>query len=136
MAKQPAKNLNFSYNSVALEDDMDSATLKIDAERPVITSFADAGPRRSTGNYDWSIDIGGTADFAASQSDATLFAGLTATGAAVAYDPTGAAAGTDDPNYDGTSAVVASYSISSAVGGATKFSASILGNSALARTVA
>lgn len=136
MAKQAAKNINVSINSVALEDDFDSASLSVEQETPVVTSFADAGPRRLTGNYDYTLEVAGKGDFAASQSDATLFALVGSAGVATAFDPTGATAGPNDPNYDSTSMVLSSYKISGAVGGAVEIAATLLGNAALSRAVA
>ncbi len=113
MSKQAARNINIAVNSVALEDDINDASLEISQETPVVTSFADAGPRRLAANYDYSANLGGVADFASGQSDATLFAMLGSAGV-----------------------VLESYSISGAVGGAVEFSASLQGNSAIARAVA
>lgn len=135
MAKVSAVSPNISINSVALEDDINNFSLNITQEIPVVTSFADAGPRRVTGNYDYGLDISGVADFAASQSDATLHGLIGSSGAAMAVDPTGASAGSNDPNYDSTSVVLESYSISGATGGAVEFSASLQGNAALSRAV-
>lgn len=135
MAKQPAANADISINSVALEDDIDSFTLNVSQETPVVTALGDTGPRRVTGNYDYNLDISGGADFAASQSDATLFGLIGSSGVAMAVDPTGEEAGADDPNYDATSIVLSSYQISGSVGGRVDFSASLQGNSALSRNV-
>lgn len=136
MAKQPAKNANISINSVALEDDIDNFELSVTQETPVVTALADAGPRRVVGNYDYNVRVRGGADFAASQSDATLFGLIGSSGVAVAVDPTGESAGTNDPNYDASSAVMTSYKISGAVGGRVDFEAELMGNSALQRNVA
>lgn len=136
MAKQPSKNLNLTVNAVALEDDMDKGDLSITQEAGVVTSFADAGPRVVTGNYDYKLSIGGAADFASAQSDATLFALVGSTGVAFGYDPTGASAGANDPNYDATGAVLTSYTISAALGQGIKYTAELTGGSALTRTVA
>lgn len=135
MAKQAAKNLNYTLNSVAIEDDMSSATLNVEQETPEVTSFADAGPRRVAGNYGWGVEIGGFPDFASGQSDATIFGLVGSTGVTSGFDPTGASAGANDPNYDGT-VLLGSYSITAAVGGAVEFSASLVGGSALTRAVA
>lgn len=136
MAKQPAKNINIAIGAVVIEDDVSSSRLGITQEVPEVTSYADAGPRRVVGNYDWSLGLEGFPDFASGQSDATLFALVgDADGAASAYDPTGAAAGANDPNYDGT-IVLESYEIAGAVGGPVTFSASLPGTSALTRAVA
>lgn len=136
MAKQPAKNANISVASVALEDDIDSFNLEVTQEVPKVDALGTAGPRRVVGNYDFGLQASGNADFASGQSDATLF-GLVgdADGGAVAVDPTGATAGTDDPNYDSTM-VLESYSIAGQVGGAVTFQAQLRGTSALTRAVA
>lgn len=136
MAKQPGKNLNLAVNAVAIEDDLNSANLDVKQEVPVVTSFADAGPRRVVGNYDFAVGMEGAPDFAAGQSDATLFGLVGSSGVAVGFDPTGAAAGADDPNYDATSMVLEAYSIKAAVGAAVTMSATLQGNSALIRAVA
>ena len=135
MAKVAAKAANILI-SVALEDDIDSFSLNITQETPVVTSFADAGPRRVVGNYDYGLDVSGTPDFTAAQSDATLFGLIGSSGVAMGVDPTGVAVDANNPHYDAASVVLSSYSINAAVGGACKFSASLQGNSALARTVA
>jgi hypothetical protein len=136
MAKVPAKDVNISINSVALEDDIDNFVLGIDQELPPVTALADAGPRVVTGNYDYGLDIDGAADFASGQSDGTLFALIGSAGVAMAVDPTGDAAGANDPNYDATLVCLASYKLSGAVGQRVSFAAGLKGNSALARTVA
>ncbi len=137
MAKVASKSLNFTFNAVALEDDMSSSSLRVTQETPDVTSFADAGPRIVVGNYDYSVDLAGAADFAAGQSDATLATNvLGGASAAFGWDPTGAVAGASDPHYDSTAASVNSYTLTANIGGAITYSASIKGGSALARTVA
>lgn len=135
MARIAARNLNVTLNSVAIEDELNSATQNITQELPVVTAFADAGPRVVAGNYDFTYALGGSADFAASQGDATLFAMLGSAGVSLGFDPTGQAAGSNDPNYDST-VCLASLSISFATGGAATYTANLQGNSALSRTVA
>ena len=135
MARQAARALNVTLNSVSIEDELNSATQNLEQELPVVTAFADAGPRVVAGNYDFSYDLGGSADFAASQGDATLFAMLASAGVTLGFDPTGATAAAGDPNYDST-VCLASYSISFATGGAAEYSATLQGNSALTRAVA
>ncbi|MDO8704081.1 MAG: hypothetical protein Q7J84_03965 [Sulfuricaulis sp.] len=102
----------------------------------MVTSLADAGPRRVVGNYDFSLGAEGVADFASGQSDATLFGLIGSAGVAMALDPTGTSAGPNDPNYDATSIVLESYSVKGGVGAGVTFSAALQGNSALSRAVA
>ena len=136
MAKQAAWRANLSVNSVALEDELTSIDLKVEQETIVVTGFSNTGPERVVGNYDYSHSLAGNFDGAASQGDATLFALIGSSGVAVNFDPTGASAGANDPNYDATSAVLKSYSIKAAVGAAVTYAAELEGNSALARSTA
>ena len=135
MGKQPAKNANITIG-VALEDDIDSFTLNVTQETPVVTCLSDAGPRRVAGNYDWGLDVSGGADMAAAQSDPILFGMLGSAGRTIAVEPTGAGVDANNPHYDSASGgMLGSYSISSAVGGRVDFSASIVGTVALSRDV-
>lgn len=136
MAKKAARDANITVNSVSIEDDVNSFSLDVKQEVIDVTAFADAGPRRLTGNYDYGLSVEGAADFAASQSDATLYGMVGSSGVAVAVDPTGASADANNPNYDSTSMVLESYSLKGAVGAAVTFSAQLQGNSALDRAVA
>lgn len=135
MAKMPAKNINVTLNAVAVEAYADNVSLDVTQELPKVTSFADAGPRVATGNYDWKSGLSGAADFAAGTQDATIFGLLGSAGVAIGLDPTGATAGASDPNYDGT-VCLASYGWSGSVGGAVTWKAELQGNSALTRAVA
>lgn len=135
MAKTAAKNTDITVNSVALEDDVTGYSLDVTQELPVVTSLADAGPRRLAGNYDWSLNLDGNNDFAASQSDATLFGLIGSAGVTLDLEPTGNNSGTDDPNYGGT-VLLASYSVAGQVGGAVTFRSQLMGGSALSRTTA
>lgn len=133
MAKIAAKVANLSVNSVAIEDELNSIELKVEQETVSVNGFSSTGPERVVGNYDYSLSVGGSFDGASGQGDATLFGLVGSTGVAVAFDPTGNSAGTNDPNYDATSMVLKSYSISAGVGQAVTYSAELEGNSALAR---
>lgn len=136
MSKQPSKNLNLTVNSVALEDDLTSASLDVRQELSDVSALSDTGPRRVVGNYDYGMGLEGVADFAASQSDATIYAMVGSSGVATTFDPTGQGAGASDPNYDSTSMVLETYSIKTAVGAGVTFSAQLQGNAALSRAVA
>ena len=135
-AKKAAKDVNVSVNAVALEDDMKTMSLDLKQETPEVTAFSDAGPRRVVGNYDHSLKLDGAADFASGQSDGTLFALLANAGVVTAVQPTGAAAGVNDPNYNCTSMVLSSYSLKASIGGGVEYSAELQGNAALTRAVA
>lgn len=135
MSKIAARNLDVTVNSVALEGFIDSYDLNIKPETPVVTTFADAGPRRVQGNYDWDQQFGGSADFASGQSDASIFALVAAGLVAQTIEPTGSAAGADTPTYTG-SALLSNYGLKWGIGQGAKYSASMVGGSALTRNVA
>ena len=130
MAKTAAKDLDVTINSVVYEDEIDSFSLNVDQETPVVTCFSDAGPRRVAGNYDWGMEMAGKLDTAAGQSDASLYALIGTAPFTAVVEPTGAAT----PNYTGTAgALLSGYKLNFAVGGAAEFSASFAGAAALVR---
>lgn len=134
MGKIPSKLANITIGGVALEDEINKFDLKMEQETSQVNGISSVGPERVVGNYDWSASAAGNCDFAASQGDATYFAQIgDADGAALAFDPTGASAGTNDPNYDATGMVLKSYSISVGVGQPQTYSVEFEGSSALAR---
>jgi hypothetical protein len=135
MAKRAARDADLTLNSVSLEEHINDISLKVKQETPEVTAFADAGPRRVAGNYDWDSSIKASADFVAGSIDATLFGLLGSAGVTFAFDPTGATAAANDPNYDGT-VLLGDMEISAKSGGAAEISASLVGASALARAVA
>ncbi|MFH0900675.1 MAG: hypothetical protein V2A73_08615 [Pseudomonadota bacterium] len=136
MAKLAATKINFSLNGVALEDELTSISQNLTQEGPVVTCFSDAGPRRVIGNYDWSYQLEGSWDGAASQGDATLLASVGAAAAqATVFQPTGAGPDTNDPNYVASDALLESYAISAGVGVPVTYSATLQGNSELERDV-
>ena len=136
MAKQAAWKANTTLNSVSIEDELTSVDLKVEQETIVVTGFQNTGPERVVGNYDYGHSLAGNYDGAASQGDATIFALIGSSGVALNFDPTGASAGANDPNYDASSVVLKSYSIKAAVGAAVTYSAELEGNSALSRSTA
>jgi len=128
VAKKAARSANFSINAVAIEDELSSVSLSIEQETPVVTALGSTH------------EVAGAWDGAASQGDATIQAMIGLTGGtgsgggrATTFDPTGAAAGTNDPNYDGGSAVLGSYTITAALGAAVTYSATLLGDSTMVR---
>ena len=136
MGKLAATKINWALSAVALEDEITSIELSMQREAIKVDGLSSVGPERVSGNYDWGVSGDGNFDGAASQGDATLFALIADdNGTTSAFDPTGATAGANDPNYDGT-VVLESYSIKGAVGAPVSYSFSLPGASALARAVA
>lgn len=132
MARLSGKDADFTLNSVAIEDELDSIDLKIDVDLPEITAFNDSAKTHVEGKYGWTMSVSGSADFAASQGDATLFAMLGAGSVTSSYEPVGGTVGASAPNYQG-STFLKSYSVSNKVGEAVKYQAELQGSGALSR---
>ena len=108
MARAHGKDADFVYASVALEDELNTATLSFEVPEADITAFADTYQNFLAGKPTATLSADGYADLAASQGDVTIFGDLG--GAAQTYDfePDGST------GYDGY-AIVTSYSITAAV---------------------
>ena len=117
MARIHGQAADFVFNAVALEDELNDIGLNFSVPEAEITSFADTYQNFLAGKPTATLEVSGSADLAAAQGDATLFAALG--GAALAYD--------FEPNgtngYDGY-AIVNAYSLKCPVGGAVSYSAS------------
>jgi hypothetical protein len=137
MARIHAQAANFTFNSVAIEDELNKIDMSVDVDTPEVTAFADTGKAFVVGKYDWKHETAGSADFAASQGDATLFAAIAAaTGYTTTFDPVGGVTpSATNPVYTGTT-YVKSYKLSSAVADAVKYTATFQGSGTLTRTVA
>ena len=125
MARAHGKDADFVFNSVALEDELNSVELTFTVPEADITSFTDAYGNALAGKPEATIEIAGAADLAAAQGDATIFAALG--GAALPWDfePDGSI------GYNGY-AIVRSYSIRSSVNGPIEYRASLKHNGAAA----
>ena len=136
MAKIPSRNMNYSIGGVAIECNVKSLTRDFQNQMIDSESLCDAGPRNTVANYKWGTQLGGDDDFVAGSIDATLFA-LVANdvGAATILQPTGNAAGANDPNYTGTEKLE-SYQITAGIGQMVAYSAKMVGASAAVRAVA
>tara|TARA_Y100000310_G_scaffold345852_1_gene471413 strand:+ start:15936 stop:16343 length:408 start_codon:yes stop_codon:yes gene_type:complete len=134
MARQAGNVANFSYNSVAIEDELNNITLTVTPTLTEVTAFADTGAEFVEGLYNGTFAIAGAWDGAASQGDATIFGQIGSGEAAFVFQPTGAAAGASSPNYTGN-ALVSSYVITADVGGATTYTADLQVNGPVTRAV-
>ena len=132
MARIAAKSTNFSYNSVAIEDELSKIDMNVDVNLPEVTAFGDSAPEYVEGLADSKFTLEGSADFASGLGDATLFGHLGSGEAAFDFDPTGTAAGASNPHYTGN-ALVRSYRISCDVADAAKYGAELQVNGALTR---
>ena len=131
MARTHGKDSNFSFNGVAIEDELNSVTMNASVAESDVTAFADVYQNFLAGKKNVTFDIAGSLDMAASQGDATIFDHITLTSGplTLVFDPDGAGPDTNSPEYTCTSsgltgALVTNYSITLPVGGAATYSAS------------
>lgn len=136
MAKTRSRDANFSIGGTAMECFIRNIAQNIDQPEVDITTICDAGPRSLVDNYRHGYDLDGFADFDSGASDSVLF-GLVGDedGAATIFQPTGAGAGANDPNYT-SSAILSTYNITASVGGVVSYRATLRGSAALVRAVA
>lgn len=132
MAKQGASNVNVTLNSVSIEDELNNTTLNVNQQVVDARGFSQLGPEGVADGYGWNVTGSGSADFDASQGDATIFAMLSSAAVSLNWDPTGGTVGTDDPHYDGN-VLLSSYSITAATGSQTTYSVDLFGAGALSR---
>ena len=121
MARTHGKDADFSFDSVALEDELNSVTLSFSVPESEITAFGDSYQSFLPGKPTATIDIAGFADLASSQGDATIFGELGLEAEEYDFEPDGST------GYNGF-AIVTAYSITSTVGGPITYSASFRHN--------
>jgi hypothetical protein len=74
MARTHGKDSNFSFNGVAIEDELNSITMTASVAESDITAFGDAYQNFLAGKKDISFDVTGALDMDfASDGDATIF---------------------------------------------------------------
>jgi len=142
MARTHGKDSNFSFNGVAIEDELNSVTMNATVGESDVTAFSDVYQNFLAGKKGVSFDISGSLDMAASQGDATIFDHLTLTSGpkTLVFDPDGAGPDTNSPEYTCTSsgltgAICSSYTINLPVGGAATYSATFQCSGATTRAV-
>ena len=121
MARTHGKDADFAFDSVAIEDELSSATLNFTVPEADITSFSDSWQNFLAGKPTAPLDVSGFADLASSQGDVTIFGELGLEGEEWDFEPDGTT------GYNGF-AIVTSYSITSTVGGPITYSASFRHN--------
>ena len=142
MARTHGKDSNFSFNGVAIEDELNSITMNATVPEAEVTAFADAYSNFLAGKKTVTFDVSGSLDMAASQGDATIFDHLTLTSGpkTLIYDPDGAGPDTNSPEYTCTSsgltgALCTNYTINLPVGGAATYSATFQCSGSTTRAV-
>ena len=142
MARTHGKDSNYSFNGVAIEDELNSITMNASVGESDVTSFADTYQNFIAGKKNVTFDVSGTLDMAASQGDATIFDHITLTSGpkTLVFDPDGAGPDTNSPEYTCTSsgltgAICSSYTINLPVGGAATYSATFQCSGSTTRAV-
>ena len=142
MARTHGKDSYFSFNGVAIEDELNSVTMNATVAESDVTAFSDVYQNFLAGKKGVSFDISGSLDMAASQGDATIFDHLTLTSGpkTLVFDPDGAGPDTNSPEYTCTSsgltgAICSSYTINLPVGGAATYSATFQCSGSTTRAV-
>jgi len=121
MARGAIGQADISFDSVTLEDEVNSVTLTFDVPPADVTSFTDVSQNVVAGKPSVKFDIAGSWDGAAAQGDATIFGELGLEAEEWDFEPDGAT------GYNGF-AVVTSYSITASVTDAVKYTASFQHN--------
>ena len=142
MARTHGKDSNFSFNGVAIEDELNSITMNATVAESDISAFSDTYQNFIAGKKNVTFDVAGSLDMAASQGDATIFDHLHTTSGpkTLVFDPDGAGPDTNSPEYTCTSsgltgAICSSYSINLPVGGAATYSATFQCSGSTTRAV-
>lgn len=130
MARVHGKNVNYLYNSVALEVELNSVTMTFDVSPADITSFTDTWGNSLSGKKNTKTDITGTLDMAAGAGEVTLWESFGSGGVATVLELTGSSAGANDPSYEVASSgltgvLLESLNISIPVGGTATYTATL-----------
>jgi predicted secreted protein len=121
MARVHGKDADFSFDSVALEDELNNITANFEVPEAEITAFADAWQNFLAGKPTVSYDVAGSWDGAAGAGDITIFNELGLEGEEIDFEPDGTT------GYNGF-AIVTSYSINAPVNGPVTYTANFRHN--------
>ncbi len=110
MARAHGKDADVTFNTTAIEDELQSIGLSFSVPPAEITAFADAWQNFLSGKPTLVIDGAGYWDPASSQGDAALFAALGGVALVYNVEPDGAT------GYDGFG-ILTSYNIQATVSG-------------------
>lgn len=121
MSRVHGKDVDFSFDSVAMEGWLNSVTANFSVPEAEITAFGDAYGNYLAGKPTVTLDIAGAWDAAGGGPDITIFGELGLEGEEWDFEPDGTT------GYDGF-AIVTSYSITASVDAPVTFSASFRHN--------
>ncbi len=138
MARIHGKNVNFKYNTIDIEDELNSASISFDVSPADITSFADAWQNFLSGKKNAKTEISGTLDMAAAKGEVTLWGSFGSGGVATVLELTGSSAGANTPSYEVASSgltgvLLESLTLTMPVGGPATYSATLQHSGATTR---
>jgi len=130
VARTHAKDANYSFDSVAIEDELNTITQTIDVNEADATAFGDTYQVPVAGKASVQTELQGTLDPAISQGINTLFDARLGGVKSTVYDLTGSGPGANDPEYQCTAsgltgALIAQIRVTYALGDAARYSATI-----------
>jgi hypothetical protein len=128
--KVHGKNVNYSFNAVAIEDEIDEVELIFDVPEADAGSFADAWGNFLAGKPTVRTEISGGFDPSGSNGDKTIFDAIGGGGVSTVLSFTGGSVGASDPEYKCTKSgltgvLVSNYRMSFPVGDKASFSATM-----------
>ena len=116
MAKIILTDASITVNSVALSTLSNSVTLTFEKDSVEVTAFGDAGHKFTGGLQNNSCEMSLFQDFAASQTDATIYP-LVGVPTVVVIKPTSSAVGATNPSYTLTDTMLVSHTpVAGAIG--------------------
>ena len=116
MAKIILTDASITVNSVALSTLSNSVTLTFEKDSVEVTAFGDAGHKFTGGLQNNSCEMSLFQDFAASQTEATIYP-LVGTPTVVVIKPTSAVVGATNPSYTLTDTMLVSHTpVAGAIG--------------------
>ncbi|MAH47033.1 hypothetical protein CMI37_14495 [Candidatus Pacearchaeota archaeon] len=141
MARTHAKDANYSFNSVALETELNNIVMTADVTEADATAFADTYQVPVAGKKSVAYELQGTVDPAASKAVDTIFDARLGGVKTSVYDLTGSGPGANDPEYTCTASgltgsLVAQLRVTYAIGDAARFAATIQNSGATTRATA
>ncbi len=142
MTRLLSKDLNFSFNAIAIEDELNNVGITFTLPEGDITAFADVGQNFLGGGKKNTVtELSGTLDMALAQGDATIFGAMGGGTVSTVLNPTGVSVDSNNPEYQCTASgltgvLVANHSISLPVGGVATYSTTLQHSGSTTRAVA
>jgi len=134
MAVIVLNNASITVNSVDLSDRANSVELNYEVDSVEVTAFGDTGHKFTGGLQNVTCNIEFMQDFAASETEATIYP-LVGTTTTVVIKPTSSAVSSTNPSYTISNAFLASHQpVSGAVGELAMTSLSFTGGSLVKAT--